>query len=119
LEDKVMSKLNFEVYDLGDVKVIAFKGEIVMGSGDLAVKNQIKKFLELGVTKIVIDMGAVPYVDSTGIGELVAAHVSARTKGARVKMANLTNKMQDLMDVMQLASVFESHDSVEEAAKSF
>lgn len=107
------------IYDKDGISVLELKGSITLGRGDVTMRDHIKGLLDQGKKQIVIDLGNVSFIDSTGLGELVAAYTSARHQEATMKLANLTKKIHDLMDITQLASVFESYDTVEEAAASF
>ena len=114
-----MPKMTSRVFDQGDVKVVAFKGSITLGSGDVTMRNLIKDIVDQGNQKVVVDLGDVGFIDSTGLGELVAAYTTARGKNATLKLANLTKKIDDLMEITQLSSVFETYESLDEAVKSF
>jgi anti-sigma B factor antagonist len=110
---------NYRVEEKGDVTVLALKGSITMGSGDVSMREHIKGLLEKGRKKVLIDLGEVGFIDSTGLGELVAAYTTSRHQGATLKLVHLTKKIHDLLDITQLASVFESYESMDEALKSF
>jgi len=114
-----MPKMGSKVFDEGEVKVVALSGSITLGSGDVTMRNLIKDLVEQGHQKIIVDLGEVSFMDSTGLGELVSAYTSARGKNATLKLANLTKKIDDLMEITQLSSVFDSFESLEEAVQSF
>ncbi len=111
--------MKFEVYEKGDVTLLNIGGRITLGSGDIKMRDKLLEQLDKGKKKIVLDLGEVSFIDSAGLGELVAAYTSARRHGAQVKLANLTKKIDDLLDITRLSSVFETFDSAEEAVKSF
>ena len=114
-----MAELKAKVVEKGDVMVMELTGPITLGVGDLKVRATVKDLVAKGCKKVVIDLGAVPHVDSTGIGELVSAYTSARGQGAKLVLANLTKRIKDLLDIAQLSAVFEHYESVDEAIKSF
>jgi|YelNatPaOPRAMG01_1025707.scaffolds.fasta_scaffold06559_1 anti-sigma B factor antagonist len=114
-----MADIRIKVTDKGAVKVVEPAGAITLGSGDLKVRETIKELVSGGHQKIVLDLGEVPFMDSTGIGELVAAYTSARNRGAALKLARLTRRIKDVLDIAQLSAVFESYESLEEAVQSF
>lgn len=114
-----MAELKASVVEKGDVMVIMLTGPVTLGAGDLKVRSTVKDLVSKGCKKVVIDLGGVPHVDSTGIGELVSAYTSARASGAKLVLANLTKHIKDLMDIAQLSAVFEHYPSVDEAAKAF
>jgi len=108
-----------KIYEKDGLSVLELKGSITLGHGDVTMREHIKGLLDQGKKEIIIDLGDVSFMDSTGLGELVAAYTSARHQEATLKLANLTKKIHDLLDITQLAAVFEHYDSVEEAAASF
>ncbi len=114
-----MADLKWKRYNEGSAVVLALSGPISMGNGDKTLRDLIQDLLAEGKSRVVIDLAAVPGMDSTGLGELVAAYTSARNRGAVLKLANLTRKVKDLLVITKLTSVFECHDSVAEAAASF
>jgi anti-sigma B factor antagonist len=114
-----MQELQISLKDVGEVTVVVLKGAITIGSGDLTLRTTIKDLVGKGRKKIVLDMADVPYMDSTGIGELVAAYTSAKSQKAEIKLANRTNKIKDLLGIVQLTSLFDSFDNTDEAVKSF
>jgi anti-sigma B factor antagonist len=114
-----VAELKTSVVEKGDVMVIELTGPVTLGAGDLKVRFLVKEMVAKGCRKIVIDLGNVPHIDSTGIGELVAAFTSAKGQGARLVLANLTKRIKDLLDIAQLSAVFMHFPSVDEAVKSF
>ncbi|MGA9752579.1 MAG: STAS domain-containing protein [Acidobacteriota bacterium] len=114
-----MADMQIKIGDRGAVKVVELVGSVTLGAGDLKVRETIKELVSGGNQKIVLDLGEVPFMDSTGIGELVAAFTSARNRGATLKLARLTRRIKDILDIAQLSAVFESYESVEEAVQSF
>jgi len=114
-----MAKMKADQFETGGIQVIALGGSITMGSGDITVREMIKDLVAKGYKKILIDLGEVGFMDSTGLGELVAAYSHAKGHQAVLKLCNMTKKIDDLMEITQLASVFESYESREEALKSF
>ncbi|MFB3851623.1 MAG: STAS domain-containing protein [Acidobacteriota bacterium] len=111
--------MKFDVLEKGDVTVIQLSGRITLGSGDVKLRDKLVEELEKGKKKIVLDLGEVSFMDSAGLGELVAAYTSAKRHGAQVKLSNLTKKIDDLLDITRLSSVFETYTSTDEAVKSF
>jgi anti-sigma B factor antagonist len=107
------------IYEKDGVTVLELKGTITLGSGDVNMRDRIKELLGQGHKQIVIDLGEVSFMDSTGLGELVAAYTTARHQQATLKLANLTKKIKDLLSITQLAAVFESYESLDEAVASF
>ena len=114
-----MAELKTNVVEKGDVMVIELSGPITLGAGDLKVRFMVKEMVAKGCRKIVVDLGDVPHIDSTGIGELVAAFTSAKGQGAKLVLANLTKRIKDLLDIAQLSAVFLHYPSVDDAVKAF
>jgi anti-sigma B factor antagonist len=111
--------MNNRIYEKEGVTVLELKGTITLGGGDVTMRDRIKELLGQDRKKIVIDLGEVSFMDSTGLGELVAAYTTARHQQATLKLANLTKKIKDLLSITQLAAVFETYESLDEAIASF
>jgi anti-sigma B factor antagonist len=111
--------MKVDVVEKNGVTILGLGGKITLGSGDVKLKEKLVSELGKGKKKIVVDLGEVSYIDSAGLGELVAAYTSAKKQGATVKLANLTKKVNDLLDITRLSTVFETYNSVDEAIKSF
>ena len=101
------------------VTIIEPKGKITIGVGDVALREAVAEALEAGARNILADLGGVTTIDSSGIGELVSAYTSVTNRGGKLKLANLPPKVTDILQITQLFSVFEVHDNVEEALRSF
>ena len=111
--------MNNRIYEKDGVSVLELKGTITLGGGDVTMRDRIKELLGQDKKKIVIDLGEVSFMDSTGLGELVAAYTTARHQQATLKLAHLTKKIKDLLSITQLAAVFETYESLDEAIASF
>jgi anti-sigma B factor antagonist len=104
---------------VGDVTVVDVSGRISLGEESAALRDLIRDLLQKGDRKIVLNLADVQYIDSSGLGTLVAAVSTARREGGDMKLANLTDKIGDLMQVTRLYTVFEIADSEASAIKSF
>ena len=104
---------------VGDVVILDLQGKILIGEGDDQLREAVTKLVDSGKTKILLNLAEVPYVDSAGLGEVVRCYTTASRKGGKLKLLNLTKKIQDLLAITKLLTVFETYDSEEEAAKSF
>ncbi len=102
-----------------EVVVIDLSGKLTLGSGDVQLRQIIRDLLDRGEKKIVLNLDKVGYMDSAGVGELVASFTTAQSQGAEMKLLNLTAKIRDLLQFTQLSSVFESHTDEAEAIASF
>lgn len=103
----------------GDVVIIDLKGKLTLGSGDVQLRSIIRDLLDRGEKNIVLNLDKVSYMDSAGVGELVASYTTASNREADLKLLNLTSKIRDLLQFTQLISVFEHFSDEAEAAASF
>jgi len=101
------------------VEVVAMEGRIVLGEESNALREKVKSLLASGQKKIVLNMDNVTYIDSSGLGALVAAHTSARAQGAFLKLAHLGSKFQEILLVTKLVTVFEVFPTESAAIASF
>ena len=84
-----------------------------------AAADKVRSLLQQGEKRLVVDLGRVPYIDSSGLGELVRAHATAARQGGSLRLLNATRKLHDLLIITKLATVFELYDSEEAAVASF
>ncbi len=103
----------------GEVTVLDLKGKILIGEGIDELRKNIDSILGDVVPKLLLNFEGVPYLDSTGLGEVVRSYTSVKNKGGVVKIVNLTNKVKDLLSVTKLITVFETFEDEEKAIASF
>lgn len=104
----------------GDVAIITVTGDITLNQGgDVLLKDKVQSLLQQGHRKLVLDLGNVAYVDSAGLGQLVQIHATAKNKGGALRLANVTKRLNDLLVVTKLVTIFDSYDSEAEALASF
>ncbi len=101
-----------------DVVVVDCAGRIVFGDEAALLRDTVKKLL-IENNRIVFNLAGINYIDSGGLGTLVALYTSAQTAGGSIKLANLTKRVGDLLQVTKLVTVFEVYDSEEQAVQSF
>ena len=101
------------------VTILEPKGKITIGVGDVALRQAVQEALEAGARNILINLGAVSTIDSSGIGELVSAYTTVTNRGGKLKLFNLPPKVSDILQITQLITVFEVFDSEAEALDSF
>ncbi len=101
------------------VTILEPKGKITIGIGDVALRNAVHEAVGGGSKKILIDLSGVTTIDSSGIGEVVAAFTTVTNRGGKLKLLHLPPKVQDIMQVTQLITVFEVFDDEDEAIASF
>lgn len=101
------------------VTVLELAGRLVLGEESSQLRNRLRETLEKGKTQVVIDLGEVSYIDSGGLGTLVAGYTSAQNQGVNIKLSNLTKKVSEQLHITKLVTVFEVFDSTDAAVKSF
>lgn len=104
-----------EIRDVGEVRVITLSGKITIGSGDVKMRELINAALDAGKSKILLDLGDVTAIDSSGIGEMVACYTTVTKRSGQLKLMRLSPKINDILHVTQLITVFDVFDSEEEA----
>ena len=97
------------------VTIIAPKGKITIGEGDVMLRRAVGEALEAGAKSILVELSAVSTIDSSGIGELVSAYTTVTNKGKQLALLNLPRKVEDLLQITQLHTVFTIHDNEDEA----
>ncbi len=101
------------------VTVLDLKGKMTLGEGDELLKDKINSLLASGHKKLVLNLEGVPYIDSAGLGEVVRTYTTVSRQGGSLKLLNLTKRIEDLLAITKLLTVFETFDSEAEAVKSF
>jgi len=101
------------------VEIIKLEGKITIGSGDQQLREVIAEALANGKTKILLDMSGVTTIDSSGIGELVGSYTTVTNRGGKLKLLHLPAKLQELLRVTQLITIFEVYDNEAAALASF
>lgn len=102
-----------------DVTILDLKGKLTIGAAEEALRETVQRVLAGGAQKIVINMKDTSTIDSSGVGELVSSFTHATNRGAKLKLANLTSKINDILTITQLITVFDVYDSEDEAVASF
>jgi anti-sigma B factor antagonist len=120
--------LEIKEKELQGIIILELSGRLVLGQESMDFRGKIKEVLEKSDwikekwgwdTRIVLDLGALGFVDSAGLGALTAARTSAANRGAGMKLANLTKKMRDALTITKLVTIFDVYDSVEAAVSAF
>ena len=107
------------VRQVGQVAVVDIEGKITIGEGDMVLRDRVVELLDKGSHAIVLNLEKVTYMDSAGIGELVACYKRAKEKGGTVKLLNPSGKVLDLLTLTKLEEVFETYKQEQEAVGSF
>jgi anti-sigma B factor antagonist len=104
---------------VSDVTVLDLKGKMTLGEGDELLKDKINSLLQQGKKKLVLNLEGVPYIDSAGLGEIVRTYTTVSRQGGSLKLLNLTKRIEDLLSITKLLTVFETFDTEAEAIQSF
>jgi anti-sigma B factor antagonist len=100
------------------ITILGFNGKITLGEGGVVLRDSIQEALKTGAKCLIIDLGGVDYMDSSGLGELTGAYTSAKNKGCELKLLNLTKKIDGLLQITKLATVFDIYSDEKEALAS-
>ena len=114
-----MAELSVNERQAGDVTILDMSGAVRIGEGSIALRDAIRGLSDNGKKKILLNLAGVNYVDSSGIGELIANYTTVSRQGGQLKLLNLTDKIQNLLVITKLLTVFDSYDNEAEALKSF
>ena len=114
-----MAELNIKERQAGDITILDMDGKVTIGEGSVALRTAIRRLLEEGKKKILLNLGGVGYIDSSGIGELVSSFTAINKEQGQLKLLNLTQKLQDLLGITKLLTVFDVYDSESDALSSY
>lgn len=104
---------------IDSVTVVDIAGRITLGDGSSALRDAVRELLNRGETRILLNLGKVSYIDSSGLGELVSAFTQTRKAGGELKLLHLTRKVHDLLQITKLCTVFDIKDDETQAIASF
>ncbi len=105
--------------EVSGVTIVDLSGKITLGEGGMTLRDEVRKLLAAGQKKIVLNLGEVTYIDSSGLGELVSAYTAVKNAGGELKLLNLTSKVRDLLVITKLVTVFDVKDNEAAAVSSF
>jgi len=111
--------LNIVEKEVNGVTVLQLIGRVTLGEESNHLRTKLKDLLSQGRTRLVLDLAEVSYIDSAGLGTLVAGFTSAQNQGANLKLANLTKRFSEQLHITKLVTVFDVFDDVQGAVKSF
>jgi anti-sigma B factor antagonist len=114
-----MAELNIRERQAGDITVLDMDGRITIGEGSIALRSAIRRLIEEGKKKILLNLAGVGYIDSSGIGELVSSYTTINKAEGQLKLLSLTQKLQDLLTITKLLTVFDVYDNESEALASY
>ena len=114
-----MANLAIKDRQVGEVTILDLSGKITIGEGSVQLREAVRKLLDDGKKKLLLNLGDVSYVDSSGIGELVSSYTTTNNNGGQLKLLNQTKKIHDLLTITKLVTVFETFDDEGTAVGSF
>ena len=104
---------------VSDVSVVDVAGRITLGEGSSALRDLLREMVGKGEKKILLNLGDVSYIDSSGIGELVSGFTTVTNSGGQLKLLNLNKRVKDLLQITKLYTVFDVHEDEAGAVRSF
>jgi anti-sigma B factor antagonist len=111
--------MKIELRTIGDVRILDCSGKITLGEGTMSIRNTVRDVLHAGAKKIVLNLGNTNYIDSSGVGELVSTYTSVVNGGGQLKLLSLTKRIQELLTITKLLTVFDTFDDEKTALGSF
>lgn len=114
-----MAQLEIQERQAGDVTILDMGGRITIGEGSTALRSAIRRLVEEGKKKILLNLEGVGYMDSTGLGELIASYTTVSRDGGQLKLLRLGGKLQDLLVITKLLTVFDVYETESDALSSF
>lgn len=110
--------MQIEQREVGEVVVLDLKGKMTLEEAEL-LRDKVNSLIQQGYRKLVLNLDGVPYIDSAGLGEIVRSYTTVSRQGGNLKLLNLTKRIQDLLSITKLLTVFETYESEQEAVRSF
>jgi anti-sigma B factor antagonist len=111
--------VKFSTRQVGDVTIVDIEGRITLGEGSAALRDTLRDLLSKGQKKILLNLGEVAYIDSSGIGELLSGFTDLVNSGGHLKLLSLTKRVEDLLIITKFYSVFDVHNHEDTAIRSF
>ena len=111
--------MNIDTRNVNGITILDIHGKITIGEGSREVRTKVREVLENGEKNILLNLGDVSYVDSSGIGQLVSSYTTVTNQGGQLKLLNLTKKLEELLAITKLLTVFDSYDDEATAVGSF
>ena len=114
-----MAELDVKERQAGDVTILDLSGEVRIGEGSISLRDSIRNLADEGKKKVLLNLAGVKYMDSSGVGELIANYTTIKRNGGQLKLLNLTDRIQNLLVITKLLTVFDAYEDEAEALKSF
>ena len=119
MQERTPVKMQAATRQVGGVAVVDVSGRITLGEGNVILREIVRDLVGKGAKAIVLNLGEVQYIDSSGVGELVKAHTTIRNLGGQLKLTNLNKRVHDLLELTRLSAVFDIQKDETSAVKSF
>ena len=114
-----MAELDVKERQAGDVTILDMTGDVRIGEGAISLRDSIRTLADQGKKNVLLNLAGVKYMDSSGVGELIANYTTVTRQGGQLKLLSLTDRIQNLLVITKLLTVFDSYDNEAEALKSF
>jgi anti-sigma B factor antagonist len=111
--------MKIDIRTIGDIRILDCSGKITLGEGTMFIRNTVREALQSGAKKIILNLGDINYIDSAGVGELVSTFTTTVNAGGKLKLLNLTKKVQELLTITKLLTVFDVFTDEKAALASF
>jgi len=111
--------MKIDTRSIGDARILDCSGKITLGEGTMSIRNAVRDNLQSGAKKIVLNLADIHYIDSSGVGELVSTYTTVINNGGQLKLLSLTKKIQEVLTITKLLTVFETFDNEKSALASF
>jgi anti-sigma B factor antagonist len=117
-EEQAAGKMQTTIRQIDDVAIVSVSGRITLGEGNVMLREMVRELMDKGSKKILLNLGEVEYVDSSGVGELVRTYTTVRNQGGEFKLVNLSQRVNDLLQMTRLCAVFDIEKDEASALKS-
>jgi anti-sigma B factor antagonist len=117
-EEQAAGKMQTTIRQIDDIAIVGVSGRITLGEGNVMLREMVRELMDKGSKKILLDLGEVQYVDSSGVGELVRTYTTVRNQGGEFKLVNLSQRVNDLLQMTRLCAVFDIEKDEASALKS-
>ena len=111
--------MTIEERPTGSVMILDLKGKLTIGDGDELLKDKINSLVQQGHTKLILNLADVPYIDSGGLGQVVRTYTTVKQHNGSLKLMNVTKRIEDLLAITKLLTVFDVFETEQEALQSF
>jgi anti-sigma B factor antagonist len=111
--------MKIDIRTIGDVRILDCSGKITLGEGTMSTRNAVRDILQSGAKKVILNLADVNYIDSSGVGELVSTYTTTVNAGGQLKLLSLTKKIQELLTITKLLTVFDTYNNEKDALASF